>query len=417
MKVLLINPNRYKSPPVPPIGLEYIAGFLERESEGHDIEITDLCFSENPEKDIGDAVTSFKPEVVGITVRNVDSVLYHTNEFFLDEIRDIVRHIKKNYGLKVIIGGSSVLTNPQGVLNYLDADYAVVGPGESIINKLLNEVSRSENEQIIFSGRFRTDTPCRRNPFKTDYRTYFDKGGIAGFETHKGCSSSCVYCLEANSGVFFRNIDSVISEIRLLVERGFRHFHLCDSEFNEDLLYSIEFCTSLIKANLDIIWTAYMKPGEFNKKLLKLMKESGVYLITLTVDSYQKCPAYWSDIEKFVFTAKPLGLKVAVDFLTGFPYESEKHVLECLEILKRLQPDSVSVNTYIRLYKRLAITNIVMKDKRLKENLIGDIHDHTLVKPVFYNSIGTEKLERMISAGYPFFRIEGLEKVVNYIRI
>jgi len=26
MKILLINPNRYTEPPVPPLGLEYLAG-------------------------------------------------------------------------------------------------------------------------------------------------------------------------------------------------------------------------------------------------------------------------------------------------------------------------------------------------------------------------------------------------------
>ena len=45
MRVLLINPNRYQSPPVPPIGLEYIAASLEE--KGHHAKILDLCFSEN----------------------------------------------------------------------------------------------------------------------------------------------------------------------------------------------------------------------------------------------------------------------------------------------------------------------------------------------------------------------------------
>ncbi len=100
MNVLLINPNRYKYPPVPPIGLEYLAGFLEQ--EGHSVELVDLCFSENVYADIDDALTSFNPHVVGITVRNVDTVLYHSNEFFLDEIKDIIKHIKSNTNLKLL---------------------------------------------------------------------------------------------------------------------------------------------------------------------------------------------------------------------------------------------------------------------------------------------------------------------------
>ena len=50
MKVLLINPNRYQSPPVPPLGLEYIADSLEE--KGHGVELLDLCFSGNIHKEI-----------------------------------------------------------------------------------------------------------------------------------------------------------------------------------------------------------------------------------------------------------------------------------------------------------------------------------------------------------------------------
>jgi radical SAM superfamily enzyme YgiQ (UPF0313 family) len=414
MKVLLINPNRYKYPPVPPIGLEYLAGCLEH--KGHSTEILDLCFSENIYEDIDNALISFNPDIIGITVRNIDTVLYHTNEFFLDEIKDIVRHIKSKTNLKVIIGGTGLSTNPEGVLEYLNADFAIVGPSENTVIELLNEIENSEYTKKIWYGIFGTDTTCTRRPFKVDYKRYFESGGIAGFETHKGCSSSCVYCIEANSRVSFKNIPDVISEIKLFVDNGYNHFHLCDSEFNESLEFSIDFCTVLKESDLNIKWAVYMKPVEFNKKLFRLMKDTGVYLITLTVDSYQKCTAYWSDIEKLIFTAKPCGIKVAIDFLTGFPYEDENYILECLGTLKRLQPDSINVNTFIRLYKKLQITNLILRDSKSKENLLGNINDSTFIKPVFYNQISTEKLEQMIGSD-PLFRIEGPERSVNYIRV
>jgi len=414
MNVLLINPNRYKSPPVPPIGLECIAPCLE--NEGHRAEIIDLCFSENLYKDIDNAMVSFSPDIVGITVRNVETVLYHTNEFFLDEIKDMVNHVKSNYGLKVILGGTGVLTNPEGILDYLNADFAIAGPAENEINKLLRGIQSSANTKKIFKGIYRSDTLCPRKPFKIDYKRYYGAGGVAGFETHKGCSSSCVYCLEANSRVSFKNVEDVIEEIKTFVVSGYNHFHLCDSEFNESIEYSDEFCTALKNAGLDIRWAMYMKPGNFNRKLFKLLKDTGVYLITLTVDSWQKCPEYWSDVERFIFSAKLWGIKTAVDFLTGFPYEDEDKVLEYLDLLRRVQPDSVGVNTYIRLYKSLRITQIIMNDEKLKNNLLGNVDDKTFVKPVFYNHINSEKLSELIK-GDTLFRIEGLEKGVNYSRI
>ncbi len=413
MKILLINPNRYKFPPVPPIGLEYIAASLER--DGHDAEILDLCFSENIYGEIDSSIKTFSPEIVGITVRNVDTVLYHTNEFFLDEIRDIINYIKSIYSLKVIIGGSGIMTNPEGILDYLKADIAVSGAGEDTLNKILKDLKVIGNTKKIYYGNFKPAGICRKSS-AIHYQKYYDKGGIAGFETHKGCNSSCVYCIEANSRVTFKDIPDVISEIKSLVKMGCNHFHLCDSEFNESLEYSIDFCDALSKERLDIRWAVYMKPAEFSKKLFKLMKETGVYLITLTVDTWKKCTEYWADIEKFVFTAKPLGLKVAIDLLAGFPYETEEDTLECLNTLRRTLPDSISVNTYIRLYKNLQITNLILKDQRLKENLLGNISDSNFIKPVFYNHISTEKLEKMIGRD-PIFRIEGPERSVNYIRV
>ncbi len=414
MKVLLVNPNRYKSPPVPPIGLEYIASSLEE--NGHNTEIVDLCFSENIYKDIDNAIMSFKPDILGITVRNIDTVLYHTNEFFLDEIKDIINYVKSKHRFKVIIGGTGVSTNPEGILEYLNADLAIAGPAESKINEVLNKIQRSGNKKKIYYGNYRACIHCPRRPLKIDYKKYYDAGGIAGFETHKGCSSSCIYCLEANSKVSFKGIKDVIAEIKGFIDIGYNHFHLCDSEFNESLEYSVEFCTALKNAGIDIRWTVYMKPGNNNKKLFRLLKDTGVYLITLSVDSWQKRPVYWSGIEKFIFSAKSFGLKIAVDFLTGFPYEDEGKVAWCLDLFRRIQPDSVGINTYIRLYKSLQITNIIFKDRELRANLLGNTDDRTLVKPVFYNHISTEKLKQLID-GDTLFRIEGLEKGVNYSRV
>jgi radical SAM superfamily enzyme YgiQ (UPF0313 family) len=174
MKVLLVNPNRYKSPPVPPIGLEYLASSLEAKS--HDAGILDLCFSEFPYNDIDNAVASFKPDVAGITVRNVDTVLYHTNEFFLDEIKDIVNHIKSRHGLEVIIGGTGVSSNPSGILEYLNADYAIAGPAEDTIHKVLCTVRSTGNKEKVFRGEYRGGISRLRCSSLIDYSNMTQAG-------------------------------------------------------------------------------------------------------------------------------------------------------------------------------------------------------------------------------------------------
>ncbi|MDA8433026.1 MAG: cobalamin-dependent protein [Nitrospiraceae bacterium] len=413
MKILLVNPNTYRVPPVPPIGIEHVAGAVEE--AGHEAEIVDLCFSDSPLGDIDAAVAAFGPDIAGVSVRNIDTVLFQTNEFFLDGIRDIVRHLRERHNLCVIVGGAGVAVDPGGVVEYLGADYGVAGPAEGAINELLDDIARKGVAKRVRYRSYRYDLRCPRKTEKTDYARYLREGGIGGFDTHKGCSSSCVYCIEANTRVSFKPVDDVLAELRSLADRGCSSFHLCDSEFNEDLDHAIEFCGALKRRGPSIDWALYMKPANYNRKLFRAMKDSGVSLITLTVDSWKKCPLYWSDVEKIVFSAKSCGLKIMVDFLCGFPYEDEETLCFYLDLFRRTQPDGVGINTYIRLYRGLPITDIIFRDEALKKNLIGYRGDGGLVMPVFYNQLSSERLSELI-AGESIFRIEGLEKGVNYSR-
>jgi hypothetical protein len=159
-----------------------------------------------------------------------------------------------------------------------------------------------------------------------------------------------------------------------------------------------------------------MKPANHSQKLFRLMKETGVNLITLTIDSFKKCPLYWTDTEKIVFSARSNGIRLVVDFLTGFPYEDEDLLKWCLDFFRRLQPDRVNINSYIRLYRSLPITKVIQRDEQLKANLLGNSDDDSMIRPVFYNQIPSERLKFLI-AGDRLFMIEGTEKGVNYTRI
>jgi radical SAM superfamily enzyme YgiQ (UPF0313 family) len=173
MNIILINPNRVKSPPVPPLGLEYIAGSLER--DGHRTQIIDLCFSGDIYKDLDIAVNHFSPDIAGITIRNVDSVLYQDNEFYLTDIREIVHYLKSTHGLKVLLGGTGLMSNPQAVLEYLDADYAFVGPAEEDLHGCLMKLGNSLPAERIYYGRCKPGFPCQRRSSSIDYEKYYKK--------------------------------------------------------------------------------------------------------------------------------------------------------------------------------------------------------------------------------------------------
>ena len=67
----------------------------------------------------------------------------------------------------------------------------------------------------------------------------------------------------------------VIQEIKELIKMGYDHFHLCDAEFNENILYCVNLLQSIVNEKLKFKWALYMKPINYSQKMLELLKKTG----------------------------------------------------------------------------------------------------------------------------------------------
>lgn len=415
MRILLVNPNRYQNPPVPPLGLEHLASALE--VAGHSAHILDLCFAANPVEQIARKVKDFEPQASALTVRNIDTCLYNNNVFFLDEIRDVADELKK-HKVPVIAGGAGFSFSPRAILEYIGAQWGVSGPGERALVHLLDLLEKDSPPEgaLIDGARFGADPDLdiRRPAEGVDYRAYLDREGIPGFETQKGCLGKCSYCPEGSGRVVHRNPQRVVGELESLTRLGCREFHLCDSEFNQDLDFCRRFLEELIGAKLPITWTLYMKTTPYDEELFRLLKTSGADLITITVPSGPDSLHHAGIITRL---SKKQKLRVAVDFLCGFPGDTPAKVRDDIETLRRIRPDTVGVNSFIRLAESTPVTKEILASPRHRENVIGDVEKNpSLLRPVFYNSIPLETLQDLIGDD-PLFRIEGFERTTNYQRV
>jgi hypothetical protein len=89
MRVLLVSPNRVHLPdPVFPLGLSYIASALRKHE--HKVRIIDLCFSEHMDSDIHKTICDFQPDVIGMSLRNVDDVCYPKQHSYIEEYRTTI---------------------------------------------------------------------------------------------------------------------------------------------------------------------------------------------------------------------------------------------------------------------------------------------------------------------------------------
>ncbi len=413
-----MNPNRYLEPPVIPLGLEYLAHYLDR--EGHEVLVIDLTFALDPIAVLAESLAGFRPNLVGFTLRNLDTSLYHDSVFFLDDFRDLVSVAREACGAKVVIGGTALLAGPREVAEYVGADSAVYGPGERALLYLLRYVEAKEELPRLLNGwehSFdRGEVPKRAR--WVDYAPYLRDRGLAGFSTQTGCLGGCDFCLEAGLPWRTRDPRAVVAELAALYESGVRELHLCDCEFNQELETCKELLHLWASSGLDHAWSLYMKPIPHDEGLFRLLKKSGAVSVTLSVDSSSLFSGRYGlfDLQSFIELAGRHGIRVAVDLLIGFPGDKEAELRDLLDFFRAVRPETVGVNAWIRVYKYTGLGMLLRRQPPRSGTFLGCREDPDMLRPLYYNWLKLEKLQEWIGDD-PLFRVEGLERRSNYERL
>ncbi len=307
MKVLLINSNRFKHPwPVIPFGLCCIAASVER--EGHDVEVLDLCFSKTPEDEIQRTVQRYSPDVIGISIRNIDNGVGYNTLFLMPEIKErIVSPCRSIFPGPILVGGPAVGINPVEILRYLNLEFAIPGDGELAFLEFLRRMELGlsvdgmpglvwvKGDRVISRG-----TPWRvtniddfplPNPQKyldiTPYRRFNSPIQI---QTKRGCALKCTYCtynhIEGHR-YRLRDPNKVADEIeRLVEETGITTIEFTDSTFNIPLSHAKSVLKALLEKRLHLdLRTMGLNPGAIDEELVSLMKQVGFREVDLGVEA------------------------------------------------------------------------------------------------------------------------------------
>lgn len=287
-----------------PIGVCYVAGAAE--AAGHSVRVVDLCFSGNkPVAKLTKALHDFDPEVVGLSVRNIDNVNMLHPVSFLPEIVEIVSEIRNVTRVPLVVGGSAAGLMPEQILGLLAADYIIVSDGERSFIQLLGaiEAGRSPEEipgvGLIKGTKFHL-TPPELTDFKgprpdlgrwVDVRPYQKAGSSYNIQTKRGCRHQCIYCtynqsLEGNR-LRLRHPEDVVDEIEeALFKYTPKTFEFVDSVFNDPVDHSIELLEAIIRRPWKTEFTAMgVHPKNLDGKYLDLMWRAGFRSFMITPES------------------------------------------------------------------------------------------------------------------------------------
>jgi hypothetical protein len=137
MRVLLISANTEQiNMPVLPLGLSYVAAAVD--GQGHTVKMLNLMMQTDTQKALHEAIVEFNPEIIGISVRDIDGQNMENPKFLLDSVKDVVTTCRKYSDATIGLGGAGYSIFPQAALDFLNADIGIQGrigfQNKSILN-------------------------------------------------------------------------------------------------------------------------------------------------------------------------------------------------------------------------------------------------------------------------------------------
>jgi radical SAM superfamily enzyme YgiQ (UPF0313 family) len=394
--------------PVFPLGPAYVAGQLPL---NHELRALDLFLTPDYLPELEEVVSSFKPRLIGVNVRNLDAQNYYAPISLLDDPRAIVSQCQELTDAPVVIGGPAVSIVPGEMLSYLGANAAVVGEGEtafrSVAAALETGIPVASAGSMLTPDKAFTGTapPCVSEDVTRlnhpDWRLfalplYVSRGVVASVQTKRGCPFHCIYCttpqLEGSS-IRMRDPEAVADELETLRrDFGIERVYLVDNNFNYPPQHAVAICEAIIRRRLGLRWLCQLHPGYVSEELVNLLKRAGCTLVSVGSESGSEHMlanlgrSYAPElVERTCRWLKEAGIDYWGSLLIGGPGETPQSVETSLTHMEALGPISVHITVGIRIYPNTPLCDIARRE--------GIIDDSTnLLFPTFYLSPAIEPM-------------------------
>lgn len=380
IKILFVNPSNerlYDTPKERPILEPLWAEYLKAVLSNYDVKIFDMNVNGVYfPRDLSSFLHLFKPDVVGVSVATP----------LVKESQEIIRLVRGIYPLtKIIVGGPhiSALRN-KDVLRELGADFGVAGEGEYLIESLINEKKRNEPFLWPVDSNPSISKNLNSLPFpsrlpRKDYHLNYDFGVrkqvLASVMTSRSCPYQCTFC--ASKCIFgdrtrMRSAENVVKELNeLKQEFGVNSILFLDDCFTLLPRRVEEICKLMIRESLDIGWWIDTRCDNVNEEMLKLMKKAGLKFVVYGVESgsarilrriRKNIPI--EQVKKAFRITHKIGIDTKANFILGHLGETERDMMESINLAKELKATRTS------FYKMIPLPGSLLYTKVLKRGLI-----------------------------------------------
>ena len=410
MRVLLIATNRnsrlnsrMNAQPLP-IGLAYVAGHLD--PARHQVRVLDLMFADDYLAEVGNVVDEFKPEAVGISLRNLSNHSYLDTQWALPITKDVIDTIRARSNAPIICGGPAFSILPKECFEFLGPDLGVAGDagetfaevcnrievGEPTVYDLPGLVYANDGGVTLNEGLCVSAFASRPRLEDLEMDKYRNAGFGIGVLTKLGSfsyptPSSTASMTEADYRVI-RPVDEVVAEVKELWERyQLRKVFFVDNGFNFPLDHAKSLCSALIEADLGVRWNTCLASFNCDAELIRLMKDAGCALVLMGNrggDPHDGTGSLEEQMEAQLEVPRLCeegGLHYTVARTFGEPGETRETVERKLDFLRRVNPALANLRIGVSVMPGTDVAALAME-----EGLISD--ESQLIEPTFYIAEG-----------------------------
>lgn len=387
MKILFVSANTAVDPfPVYPLGMTTVAAALEE--HGHTVHCYDPLAEQDsaPWNILAETIRAFHPDVIGIAIRNIDSINRLADDRnLLHPVIRMAECCKTNApATPLVLGGGGFTLAPDSLLKLCHADYGLTGPGEHTFPALLEQLaSGTPPDAPLLCGDAPVAVP-RSAVYPEELLTYYNnETHMIPIQTKRGCPFSCAYCsypaLEGRC-MRYRDPAETAAEMRAIAAQcpGVMIF-FTDSIFNDP---AKEYHKLLHELDGTIPFTGFLTPYKLTGEDISLLAEKGMISAELGIDGASD-RALQTLGKNFLFAEaaecaeklRDAGISVTANFLFGLPDETVEDVEEGIANIKSLGNISSVIFSGVRiiphtpLYHRAEEENLIPADWDPSEEL------------------------------------------------
>lgn len=426
-----------------PIGIAYLGAvlrdryevyLLDAVVEGHHLErkVAPHKFQYGLDSDmIMKSIRSFEPDVVGV------SCLF-SHQFPV--VAELVKKVKEwNPETITITGGTHPTFLPERCLNEEALDYILMGEAEESFPALLRAIETGNGQENIDGLAFRMDDRQVIHP-KTSWikdldllpfpaldllplRKYFNINMPANYffksprnipiTTSRGCPCHCNFCSSTNywgNHYRTRSAENVLAELEhLKTVYDIEEVQFEDDNLTCDIKRAKAIFRGMIERGLNLSWNmpnGVMINTLADRELLRLMKESGCYEVTLAfesgdqwvLDNIVNKPLNLESARAIVRNVKKEDIDTHAYFIIGFPGEKLAQIKNTITYLRSLDLDRFLIFFFnpapgTPLFQECIDRGLIRDEYQTEEN-------HYLISAISDQDWTPELLDKMIWREY-----------------